>query len=279
MVNILSFDIEDYFQVENFKKKIKFSDWDNYGLRVIGSTRRILNVLSQAQVRATFFVVGWIAERVPELIKEISSLGHEVASHGYAHELVYKQGEKGFRDDLRLARGILEKITGKPVKGYRAPCYSITNRSRWALDILAQEGYLYDSSIFPIRHDRGGLVGSQRFPHYIDTQYGRIKEFPISTVNLFGQNLPFSGGGYLRLLPYFILRNCARSINTQGQPINVYMHPWEFDIDQPRIKAGAFGAFRHYLNLETTEKKLKALITDFKFDSIENVIAAKQVSL
>lgn len=265
MVNILTIDVEDYFQVENFKKVIAYSDWDKFECRVEKNSDKILKILSEQKVKATFFVLGWIAERSPALIKKIHSAGHEIASHGYAHQLIYKQTPEEFRSDIRKSKSILEDITKGPVLGYRAPTYSITKQSLWAIDILMEEGFVYDSSIFPIHHDKGGLSDAKRYPYKIERNGKMMIEFPISTMKFLGQNMPFSGGGYFRMFSYGLIRRMTKKVNNEGYPVNIYLHPWEFDPEQPRIKVGKISGFRHYLNLSKTEGKLKQLLKDFEF--------------
>jgi len=264
-INILTFDVEDYFQVENFKKVIKFSDWDNYESRVVLNTEKILSILGKQKAKATFFILGWIAERFPELVKKIDDLGHEIASHGNNHQLIYKQTKDEFREDIRKSKKILEDIIKKPILGYRAPCYSITKESLWALEILAEEGFKYDSSLFPISHDRGGLSSAKRFAYEMNFNGRTMVEYPISTLKVLNKNIPFSGGGYFRLLPYGLIKNAFKKINSQNQPVVTYFHPWEFDPKQPKIKAGFLNGFRHYLNLNKMEHKLTQLLKDFKF--------------
>ena len=285
IINILTVDVEDYFQVENFKKSVKFSDWENFEDRVPGNVDKVLGILERHDVKATFFVLGWTAEKFPQLVKKIHDAGHEIACHGYAHELIYKQKCEEFRADVVKAKTILEKIIGEPVLGYRAPSFSIKKESAWALDILAEEGFGYDSSIFPIRRDRGGMPGAVRYPYRIDNKRyvgrrtkdeGRFEksssnelwEIPISTVRIFGQNLAFSGGGYFRLLPYKFIKWGIEQINKDEQPAVVYIHPWEFDPEQPKIKADFVNSFRHCVNLNKTEKKFENLLNDFGFGPI-----------
>lgn len=271
--NILTIDVEDYFQVENFKSSIQFSDWPNFESRIEKNTEKVLGILDETGVKVTFFILGWTAEKFPELVKKIHRSGHEIASHGYAHELIYNQSKEDFRSDLRKGKKILEDIIQEPVFGYRAPSFSITKRSRWALDILIEDGFAYDSSVFPIHHDHGGLPDADREPHRISSASGSMWEFPISTMRLFGQNIPFSGGGYLRLLPYAFLKYGIRKVNAAGIPAVVYLHPWELDPGQPRIaSAGRLGAFRHYVHLSSTEGKLKRLLSDFEFSSVSSYI-------
>ena len=278
-INILTIDLEDYFQVENLKEKVKFSDWEKYECRVVKNTDKILDILGKYGTEATFFVLGWLAERYPELVKNIYSAGHEIASHGYAHNLIYEHSQEDFRADLRRSKNILEGIIAEPVIGYRAPSYSITNRSVWALDILMEEGFKYDSSIFPIYHDLGGLPDAKRYPNKIYNHKHEIIEIPLSTVKIAGRNIPFSGGGYFRLLPYGFIRWATKQMHNEGYPAVIYLHPWEFDREQPRIKAGRIKSFRHYVNLHKTEEKFKKLLNDFKFTSIKNFIKDQEETI
>lgn len=270
MINALTIDVEDYFQVTAFERQIKPDQWDRYPLRVEGNTLRILDMLDEFAVKATFFVLGWVAERCPALVKEIQRRGHEIACHGYGHQLIYRHSPQEFREDISKAKNILENICGERVCGYRAPSYSITAQSLWALDILVEEGFSYDSSIFPITHDIYGIPGGKRFPHEISTHAGKIREFPISTFSLkaggWQSQIPIAGGGYLRLFPAELVAWAIRSINAgEKQPVIVYFHPWEIDPHQPRIKAGLKSCFRHYLNLERMELKIRHLLTNFNF--------------
>jgi len=275
-MNILTIDIEDYFQVENFKKIVKFSDWDKYDTRVVRNTEKILDILDEAGTKGTFFILGWIAERYPELVKRIHQSGHEVASHGYAHQTIYSQSKEEFRMDLKKSKTILEDIIQTPILGYRAPSYSITKKSEWALDLLMEEGFKYDSSIFPIYHDHGGLPGANRYPYKIYNHREYMWEFPISTMRLLNQNIPFSGGGYFRMLPYNFVRSTIKKINKAGYPTIVYIHPWELDPEQPRIKAGYLERFRHYINISKTEEKLRYLLGDFKFKPIKDYLGSER---
>jgi polysaccharide deacetylase family protein (PEP-CTERM system associated) len=335
MLNILTIDIEDYFQVYAFSNVIKFEDWDKFECRIERNTDRILGILNEAsqnsklkpqnskldhsithslsnsltqKVQATFFVLGWIAERYPGLVKRIQKEGHEIACHGYVHKLIYNQSKEEFRNDIRKAKAILEDITGDVVVGYRAPSYSITDKSKWAFDVLLEEGFKYDSSIFPIRHDYYGIPNAPRFPFIIflnetqnveflvlnfelnTTQNSKLNinnsithslinsnsliEFPLSTVKILGQNFPISGGGYFRLFPYPLIRKGLKSINEkENKPFIFYVHPWEFDVDQPRIKDAAnLSKFRHYVNLDKTEEKFRRLLKEFNFSSIRDIL-------
>jgi len=275
--NALSIDVEDYFQVTAFDRYVNRDRWDEYPLRVEGNTSRVLDILGMYGVRATFFVLGWVAERLPRLVRMIGECGHEIACHGYGHEVIYRIGPQRFREDIRRARSILEDITGEPVRGYRAPSYSITGKSLWALEILVEEGFSYDSSIFPIVHDIYGIPGGERFPHMISTQSGRIREFPISTLSLkiggWQTRIPIAGGGYMRLFPVCLLKRAVQHINdVEEQPAVIYFHPWEIDPEQPRIKACLKSRFRHYLNLDGTESKIRTLLENFRFSTVEAVL-------
>lgn len=284
MINALTIDVEDYFHVNAFARQIRPDEWHTFPLRVENSTRRILDMLDEFSVKATFFILGWVAERTPSLVKEIYNRGHEIACHGYGHQLIYELTPQQFRDDIYRAKNILEDICGESVCGYRAPSYSITDRSLWALDVLVEEGFTYDSSIFPISHDVYGIPGGKRFIHNIPTHYGKITEFPLSTFPIgmwrWQQRLPIAGGGYLRLLPATLVAWAIDSINIkEKQPVIVYFHPWEIDPDQPRIKAGFKSRFRHYLNLERMELKIRHLLENFKFCPSRDVLSAANCSV
>ncbi len=273
MENALSVDVEEYFQVSAFEKVIHPSAWPAFESRVADSLHRILDLFDRFQTQATFFVLGWVAEKHPQLIREIHSRGHEIASHGYAHQLIYRNSHAHFREDLRRSRKILEDLTGERIIGYRAPSYSIVKRSFWALDILIEEGFLYDSSIFPIRHDRYGIPESPRFPYEIIRENGRIMEFPLSTARFLGINLPVAGGGYLRLFPYPLIRWGLRGINRKDQqPAIIYFHPWELDPLQPRQRVHFLTRLRHYHNIKKMPDKLEHLLTEFSFVPVRNVL-------
>ena len=273
MFNALTIDVEDYYMVSAFADRISFDDWSGYESRVERNTHRILGLLDERGAKGTFFVLGWIAERFPALIREIHSQGHEIASHGYNHRLVYGLSTQEFREDLRLSRDILQDITGVPVLGYRAASYSIVKRSIWALDILIEEGFVYDSSIFPVYHDRYGMPGAMRHPHVVTRSVGSIIEFPPATLKVGKSVFPVAGGGYLRLLPMSLTRHAMRRLNEREKQIAVvYLHPWEIDPDQPRIKGKLLSRLRHYVNLDSTFMKLDTLLTDFRFESLRTLI-------
>lgn len=283
MINALTIDVEDYFQVTAFERHIKPDQWDTYPLRVVDNTLRILDMLDEYELQATFFVLGWVAERRPALVREISRRGHEIACHGYGHQLIYRLSQREFRADVSKAKAILEDLCGERVNGYRAPSYSITAKSLWALDILVEEGFSYDSSIFPITHDIYGIPGGKRFPHEISTHAGNIHEFPITTFPLklgwWQSQMPIAGGGYLRLFPAPMVAWAIQAINTrEKQPAIIYFHPWEIDPQQPRIKAGIKSRFRHYLNLGRMELKIRYLLNNFRFSPATDILNAAAVS-
>ena len=275
LVNAMTVDVEDYFHVSVFEGVVPRDAWDRQPSRVEASMGRLLDLLAAHHVKATCFVLGWVAERCPRLVARIAAEGHEIASHGYWHRLVYDQTPDAFRADLRQARDVIEQAAGVAVRGYRAPSFSITRQSLWALDILAQEGYAYDASIFPIRHDRYGIPDGPRGVCRLPAGSTSIVEAPGSTVRLAGANVPIAGGGYFRLLPYaWTRRGIARRNRVEGQPAIFYLHPWEIDPGQPRLAASALGRFRHYRNLDQTERRLRRLLADFTFAPLADVIAA-----
>lgn len=267
----LSFDVEEHFQVSAFESPMRRRHWEQFDSRVENNTEKLLGLLAQRGVHATFFVLGWVAERYPALVRSIASAGHEVASHGYAHELITAQTQIAFREDIRKAKGILESILQQPVLGYRAPSFSITKDTMWAVQILVEEGYAYDSSIFPVVHDRYGMPSAIPHLHQLSTPAGLLWEVPPSTVKCFGVRLPVAGGGYFRLYPYPLLRALLRKLEGEGCPLVMYMHPWEFDPDQPRMEGSVLSRIRHYLNLDKTEGRIRALLQDFSFAPIRRV--------
>ena len=271
-IHSLSFDVEEHFQVSAFWSASRRRQWDQFESRVESNTRRIADILAHKKTQATFFILGWVAERNPGLIKALADQGHEVASHGYGHELITGQTPGMFRDDVRKAKGILEDICGKRVYGYRAPSFSITKATKWAISILIEEGYLYDSSIFPVLHDRYGMPDATPTIHLLRTEAGSIWEVPPSTTSILGIRLPVAGGGYFRLFPYPILRQLLKRIERAGHPLVMYLHPWELDPDQPKMQGSCLSMFRHYINLHKTEDRLRALLEDFCFTSIREAL-------
>ena len=267
ITNAISIDVEEYYQVTDFEG---IADKLYCEPRLMKSMETVLEILDEANVRATFFVLGSAAEKCGDLIREVSSAGHDIACHGYGHKLIYDQSRHEFKEDIHRAKHILENITGKPVFGYRAPSFSIRKDTLWALDILTEEGFKYDSSIFPIVRKRYGIRDFSRKPVLVKcSNDAEILEVPISTFKFGRLNVPFSGGGYLRFLPYKVIKYCLKYINDQeGLPGIIYLHPWELDPDQPRIKANFMREFRHYCNLKSTKIKLIQLLKDFSFAPI-----------
>lgn len=274
-LNAMTVDVEDYFHVSAFAGLVKPAEWDVYESRVCRNTDRLLDIFDAAGVRATFFVLGWVAERFPDLVRRIHGAGHEIASHSYDHGLVYDKTPDTFRSDLRRASDAIEQASGVRVRGYRAPSFSVTEASLWALDVLVSEGYAFDSSIYPIRHDRYGIPTWSRHIHPVSRQGRTLWELPGSTIRHLGTNLPMGGGGYFRLLPYQWTRRGIRILNDlEQQPAIFYLHPWEIDPDQPRLNAGFVSRFRHYRNLHHTEPRLRQLLADFRFGTVTEVLSA-----
>jgi len=295
MLNALTIDVEDYFHVSAFESYVKKADWQNLPSRVEENTLRILDILDRYGIKATFFVLGWVAEHSPSLIRNIHERGHEIACHGYGHCRVSTQSRQEFRDDIRKSKGLLEGLIGQPVLGYRAPSYSISHDSLWAFDELLEAGFSYDSSVFPIRHDYYGIADWPRFPFCVTKTAGgswspekhgtarknpengmtsRMMEFPISTLSIAGGNLPIAGGGYFRFFPYPFTRWGLRRINrAEGRPFVFYLHPWELDPGQPRMAGAGFKSrFRHYLNLHKTEERFRRILADFSFSTIRDAL-------
>lgn len=273
MRHALTIDVEEYFQVHAFSRVIPTSSWDSRPPAVVENTDRILDLLDERGLNATFFCLGWIAERNPDLIRSIRSRGHEVACHGYLHQMISLQGPSGFREDVSRAKDVLEDCIGEPVIGYRAPTYSITGSTFWALDILEELGFRYDSSIFPIHHDNYGIPDAPRTPHRIAGH--TLVEFPISTLRIGKVNLPVSGGGYFRLLPYPVTRFALKSIQREGLPFIFYIHPWELNPDTPRVQdAPLLSRFRTYTGIERSIAKFRRLLQDFSFTTVREVLDA-----
>ncbi|MEM7396979.1 MAG: XrtA system polysaccharide deacetylase, partial [Verrucomicrobiota bacterium] len=242
MLNAFSIDLEEWFCVSNFEGVIQREDWPNLESRVVDSTVQLLDLLDRHSVKATFFILGWVAERHPDLIRSVAMRGHEIASHGFGHQLVYSLSPEEFEADMKQSLAVIKEITGADCKGYRAPSFSLRRDMDWAWSILRDHGIEYDSSIFPVVHDRYGEPDAPRFPFVMDEAF---KEFPMSTVSGFGKNLPVAGGGYLRLYPYAVTRWAIRRINREGHPAVVYMHPWEVDPGQPRPAVSRLKLLRH----------------------------------
>ncbi len=273
----MTVDVEDYFQVAAFADKVRPEDWDSFPCRVERNMDLILAMFAENQVTATFFTLGWIAERYPQVVRQIVDGGHELASHGYEHIKVHSQEPEAFRQDVRKTKQLLEDLGGQRVKGYRAASFSIDQRSLWAFDILAEEDYDYSSSVYPIKHDHYGMPDAPRVP-YRPSEKHRLLEVPISTLNLFNRNLPSGGGGYFRLLPYGLSRWALRRRGEKdGTPAIFYFHPWEVDPGQPRFDGVSFRSrFRHYVNLSVMERRLRAVLRDFRWDRMDRVFLSTE---
>lgn len=269
--NAMTVDVEDFFQVQAFAAAIDRASWETRPSRVEGNMDKILALFAEHDVKATFFTLGWIAERHRSLIRRIVDQGHELASHGYEHIPVFQHEPQAFRIDVRRAKRLLEDIGGTAVRGYRAASFSVTEDTLWALSVLAEEGYDYSSSIYPVLHDHYGMPRAPRFAFH--PREDRFLEIPLTTVRIFGQNVPCSGGGYFRLFPYVVSRLGLRRVNERdGQPCVFYFHPWEIDPDQPRVAGVPVKSrFRHYLNLGRMEARLQRLLTDFAWSRMDRV--------
>jgi len=280
-LNAFTVDVEDYFHVTAFEGSVPRTNWASLPARVVASTRRLLELLERHDVRGTFFVLGWVARQFPALVREIHAAGHEIGSHGFWHRLIYTQTPVEFRSDLRQSKLVLEDVIGQPVTAFRAPSFSITRRSLWALDVLVEEGFISDSSVFPTRHDRYGIPGARPEIHTLKTSSGNLVEFPPSVARWGGCSLPAGGGGYFRLYPYRLTRNLLGHINRrERRPFMFYVHPWEVDPQQPRLWVGSrWSRFRHYVNLATTEAKLDRLLSEFSFGAMADVLQAQRTSV
>jgi polysaccharide deacetylase family protein (PEP-CTERM system associated) len=279
MLNIISVDVEDYFHPSEIQRGVDASTWSSLPSRVDSATGRILDLFARYQVQATFFILGWVAERSPALVRRIASEGHEVACHSYAHRLVYELTPDQFRQDTVRAVKVIEDACGRTARAYRAPSYSIVRDSFWALDVLAELGFTHDSSIYPIAHDRYGVPGFGRHVQTIQTSSGPLVEVPIATVQLSGTRVaPVGGGGYLRLLPYRYTAAGIRRLNrTEEQPACMYFHPWEVDPDQPRLAKGLLSGLRTYAGLRGMHGKIERLLRDFQFSTLTSVHPAAAV--
>lgn len=266
MLNALTIDFEDWYQ----GLEIPHTAWEGFEERIVPAGRRLLEVLAESGVRGTFFVLGWVAERHPALVREIAAAGHEVATHGWSHAFVYRMRPEEFRDELRRSLALLGELAGRPVIGHRAPFFSVTRESLWSLEIMTELGLRYDSSIYPVLNYRYGIADAQRWPHAIGSN--GLVEFPISTLRLWGRNLPIAGGAYFRILPYAITRSAFRRINAQGHPAVFYLHPWEIDPAHPRIPLPRRIAATHYVNLGATLGRLRRLLSDFRFAPMREVL-------
>jgi polysaccharide deacetylase family protein (PEP-CTERM system associated) len=273
MRNVMSVDVEDWFCVHNLSRLIPYADWDKCESRVERSTTRLLDLFGKHRVEATFFVLGWVADRFPDLVREIERRGHEVATHGYSHQLLTFMQPEDFRADLQRSLMALARTTSQEVRGFRAPSFSLTKKTLWAVDILRESGIQYDSSVFPVAfHPDYGIADADLRPHRLAEG---LTELPMGVAEVLGRRIPCSGGGYFRLYPYAVTRALMRRCNQQGRPVMFYLHPWEADPEQPRVAGLSWSKrFRHYNNLDRTEERLERLLNDFAFTSARQLIAA-----
>jgi len=270
MKNALSIDVEDWFCVYNLSGVIKKEEWSKCEQRITESLTRILEILDEKKVKATFFVLGWIAEHYPELVREIDRRGHELATHGLSHTLLTQLTPGQFEEELKRSVQLIEKNASGKVIGHRAPSFSVTEKTYWAFDILVKQGLEYDSSVFPVSfHPDYGVPDAPLGPYKITE---KVWEFPLSVVKILGRNIPISGGGYFRIFPYSFIRYGIRKANLEGRPVVFYLHPWEIDPHQPKVKLPPLKKFRHYYNLDKTEQRLRKLLDDFQFTTIREVL-------
>jgi len=274
VLNAFTVDVEDYYQVSAFASVVTKKEWPSFESRVERNTRKILDLLDEHGTKGTFFILGWVAERQAQLVREIESRGHEIGCHGFSHDLVYNQEPALFRQETLRAKCFLEDTLGKAVVGYRAASYSVTRRSLWALDILVEAGFTYDSSIFPINHDRYGIASAPRLPFELQLRSGAsIREFPLTTARFSYLRLPVAGGGYFRLFPYQYTRFGLERVNrSERAPAVFYLHPWEVDTKQPRLNGSLLSRIRHYTNIDRCEQRLKRLLRDFKWAPMGSVL-------
>lgn len=279
LTHILSVDVEDYFQVEAFAGQVSRESWDKWPSRVVANTQRVLDLFDQYQANGTFFFVGWVAARFPHLVREVQARGHELACHSYWHRTVYSLSPEEFREDTRRAKHVIEDASGAAITGYRAPSWSITKDCLWALDILAEEGFSYDSSIYPIHHDLYGVPGAKRFPYTHKCKNGlELIEFPPATLRFLSTNFPVAGGGYLRIFPTAYTEMAFRKFERiYRERLVVYLHPWELDPEQPRIQGPLKSRLRHYTSLRHMEAKVSAVLKRHKFARFSEVMAEKEL--
>jgi polysaccharide deacetylase family protein (PEP-CTERM system associated) len=275
MKHVLTFDVEEYFHVTAFADKVSPADWSTLDSRLEPSIELTLNLLQERGSKATFFTLGWVAERYPSLVRRIADAGHEIACHSNRHQQVFRLTPQEFREDSLRAKDLLEHAGGVRVQGYRAPSFSIIHESVWALEVLAEAGFSYDSSIFPVRHPNYGMVAAPRTPFVVNTPSGPLVEFPMPALSIGGRRAPFGGGAYLRLLPYWYTRWAIQQFGREtGHGACVYAHPWEFDPHQPRMKGRLTSRLRHYIGLRGVERKLRRLLTDFEFTTFASMVSA-----
>jgi polysaccharide deacetylase family protein (PEP-CTERM system associated) len=277
--HMLSFDVEEYFQVEAAAARLPAKEWELWPNRLAPAVDQVLNLLDEYRVKATFFVLGWVAERQPGIVRRIACAGHEIASHGVSHRMLHGMTPQEFRGELTDSRSRLEDLGGRPVVGFRAPTFSVTTRTSWALDVLAETGFLYDSSIFPIRHDRYGVPGAPRWAHWArGPGGGRILEIPPLVLRIAGWNLPIGGGGYLRLFPVRLATCALRAAERAGWPGMIYVHPWELDPGQPALPMSRLSRWRHHVGLSRTDRKLRHLLRHFAFHPVRDLLPSLQVA-
>jgi polysaccharide deacetylase family protein (PEP-CTERM system associated) len=270
--NAFTIDVEDYFHANALSRLAPPDSWPSFEQRAETNSHRMLDLLAEHGVKATCFVLGWVAERYPALVRRIAAGGHELASHGYWHRLIFTQEPAAFREDVRRSKALLEDLGGVPVRGYRAPSFSVVERTLWALDVLAEEGFTFDASIFPIRHDTYGIPSAPRHPHRIERNGHGVFEIPSSTTRMGGTNVPVAGGGYFRLLPYAWTRwGIGRVNRAEGKPVVFYIHPWDMDPGQPRLTPSALSRLRHYTNLDRCKARLRRLLRDFRWGRVCDV--------
>ena len=272
-LNALSIDVEDWFHILDIGDTVNIGNWDEMENRVVSNTLALLDILRKhGDVKCTFFVLGWVAERYPDLVREIKNQGHEIASHGYAHVLAYQQNQKEFRDDIRKSKSIIERVAQTEVIGYRVPGFSIKNKNLWAIDVLREEGFVYDSSVFPALRGHGGMNGA---PIHAYQYANGLWELPISMIEISKLRIPFSGGGYFRLFPYYIIRRAMKRINDSNHPVVIYLHPRDIDAGQPRLPMPVNRSLKCYVNLHSTGKKLCRLLDEFSFAPMSEVLGLR----
>lgn len=278
MLNALTVDVEEWFQVSLFQRHAPVASWDRYPRRAADSVRVLLELFAKRDVKATFFTLGWVAEREKPLMREIVSAGHEIASHGHLHRELHGLDPETFRADLARARDAIGEACGVSVRGFRAPSWSVVQRTIWALEVLVEEGYAFDSSIFPIRHDRYGMPGRPRMPHRLRLRAGTLVEVPPATAKILGASVPVAGGGYLRQFPPSLIRFGLDSLAREGIPATVYLHPWEIDPKQPRLPVPALTRIRHYRNLSRVLPRLDALLARYRFGTVDQMLSATRIA-
>jgi polysaccharide deacetylase family protein (PEP-CTERM system associated) len=277
--HMLSFDVEEYFQVEAAAAMLPAKEWERWPSRLAPAVHQVLDLLAEHRTTATFFVLGWVAQHQPQIVRRIASAGHEIASHGVSHRMLYGMTPQEFRGELTDSRSRLEDLGGQPVVGFRAPTFSVTTRTAWALDVLAETGFQYDSSIFPIRHDRYGVPGAPRWAHWArGPGGGRIVEIPPLVLRIAGRNIPIGGGGYLRLFPVWLAAYALRAAERAGRPGMIYVHPWELDPGQPVLPMSRPSRWRHRVGLARTDRKLRHLLRHFAFHPVRDLLPSLQMA-